>query len=68
MNIDKIISKQIPYILLYKIEASLNKKGLAFSDLNNYDKVGSSDFGCPGFAFLTRFGKDAKLPIVQSNC
>ena len=69
MNIDKIISKEIPYILLDKIEASLNKQGLTFSDLNNYDKVGSSDFGCPDF-FLkkTRFGKDAKLTIFQSNC
>ena len=52
MNIDKIISKEIPYMLLDKIEAPLNKKGLTYSDLKNYDKVGSSDFGCPDFAFF----------------
>ena len=68
MNIDTIISKEIPYSLLDKIEASLNNKGLTFSDLKNYDKVGSSDFGCTDFVFLTRFGKDAKFPIFQSNC
>ena len=56
--------------MLDKIEASLNtkRKGLTFSDLKNYDKVGSSDFERPDFAFLTRFGKAAKLPIFQSNC
>ena len=68
MNIDKIISKEIPCNLLNNIEASLNKQGLTFSDLNNYDKVGSSDFDRPDFAFLTRFWKDAKLPTFQSNC
>ena len=36
--------------------------------MKNYDKVGSSDFERPDFAFLTRFGKAAKLPIFQSNC
>ena len=46
----------------------LISKGLTFSGLNNYDKVGSSDVERPDFAFLTRFGKDAKLPIFQSNC
>ena len=68
MSIDKIISKEIPYNLSDEIEASLNKKGLTFSDLKNYDKVGSSDFERPDFAFLTRFGKGSKLPIFQSNC
>ena len=58
----------IHYNLLDRVEASLNKKGLTFSDLKNYDKVGSSDFDRPDLAFLTRFGKDAKLPIFQSNC
>ena len=55
-------------MLLDKVETSLNKNGLIFSDLKNYDQVGSSDFGCPDLAFLTRFGKDAKLPICQFNC
>ena len=54
MNTDKIISKEIPYMLLDKIEAPLNKKGLTYSDLNNYDKVRSSDFGCPDFVVLNK--------------
>ena len=41
-------------------DASLNKKGLTFSDLNNCDKVGSSDFDRPDLAFLTRFVKVPK--------
>ena len=52
INIDKIISNEIPYILLDNIEASLNKKGLAYSDLKNHDKVGSSVVGCPDFVFF----------------
>ena len=38
MNIDKVISKEIPYELLGKIEASLNKQGLTFSDLKTMIK------------------------------
>ena len=54
--------------MLDKVEASLNKEGLTFSDLKNYDKAGSSDSGCPDLAFLTRFGKDADLLTFQFNC
>ena len=47
MNIDAIIAKEIQCNHLDKVEASLNEKGLAFNDLKNYDKVGSSDVDRP---------------------
>ena len=54
--------------MLDNIESSLNKKGLTFSDLNNYDKSEVVILNALTLLFLTRFGKDVKLPIFQSNC
>ena len=68
MNIDNVTSKEIPCNLLDKLEASLDKKGLTFSDLKKYVKVGSSDSERPDLACLTRVGKDAELPMFQSSC
>ena len=68
MNIDKVISKEIPYILLDKVETSLNKKGLTYSGLKNYDKVGSSGCGCPDFAsflFLNKIWERCEISYIS---
>ena len=78
MSIDKIIAKELRYtyihiyiyiyIYLDRVEHALNDRGMAFIDLNNYLRVGSSNFGRIDSVFKSYFGNDAKLPIHQKKC
>ena len=40
MNIDKIISKELHYNYLERVEASLHRKGLSFQDLRTFKRAG----------------------------
>ena len=41
---------------------------MTFTDLQNYLKVGSSNFGKVDSVFKSYFGNDAKIPINQNKC
>ena len=68
MSIDKIIAKELRYRYLDRVENALNERGMTFTDLNNYLKVGSSNFGKADSVFKSYFGNDAKIPIHQNRC
>ena len=62
MNIDKIIANELKSSYVYRIENSLNKIGLTFTDLKGYLKVGSSNHGRRDAVFKSYFGEYAQLP------
>ena len=69
MNIDKIIADELRTCYLDKIEKSLKKIVLTFSDLKNYVRVGRSEAGISGdAAFKSYFGNDAKIPRPVDRC
>ena len=68
MNIDKIIAKEITYNYLDRVEAALNEKGLTFSDLKSYKRVGSSQLGEADASFKSIFGNDTKIPNYKPTC
>ena len=68
MNIDKIIANELKSSYVYRIENSLNKIGLTFTDLKGYLKVGSSNLGRRDSAFKSYFGEYSKLPSRAERC
>jgi hypothetical protein len=69
MNIDKIIADELRTCYLDKIEKSLKKIGLTFSDLKKYVRAGRSKYGISGdAAFQSYFGNDAKIPRPVDRC
>ena len=68
MNIDKTIANELKSSYVYRIENSLNKIGLTFTDLKGYLKVGSSKYGNRDSAFKSYFGNDAKISRHVESC
>jgi hypothetical protein len=69
MNIDKIIADELRTCYLDKVEKSLKKIGLTFSDLKKYVRVGKSKYGISGdTAFKSYFGNDIKIPRPVDRC
>ena len=69
MNIDKIIADELRTCYLDKVEKSLKRIGLTFSDLKKYVRVGKSKYGISGdTAFKSYFGNDAKIPRHVESC
>ena len=68
MNIDKILSKERQYNYLDRVEAHLQSKGLTFKDLKNYIRCGSSINGVGTKVLIDKYGKDVKLPEIQTSC
>ena len=68
MNIDKLIANELKYSYVNRIEQSLNQRGLTFTDLKDYLKVGSSNHGRSDAAFKSYFGNDANIPSRVESC
>ena len=69
MNIDKIIAAESRSSYFNKVENALNIVGSFFSDLNNYVRVGISNYGISGDSvFKNYFGNDANIPRPKERC
>ena len=68
MNIDKLIANEMQSRYSDRVETTLNEKGLTFTDLRTYLRVGNSNEGRTDSVFKTYCGNDAKIPMPVSTC
>ena len=68
MNIESIIADELKTSYVNRVERSLNNRGLTFTDLKNYIRVGSSTYGITDAAFDSYFGDDTDIPIHKRHC
>ena len=68
MYIDRIIADESKSSYVNRVERTLNNRGLTFTDLKNYIRVGSSNHGISDAAFKSYFGDDARLPKHKHHC
>ena len=68
MNIESIIADELKTSYANRVEISLNNRGLTFTDLKNYIRVGSSTYGITDAAFDSYFGDDADIPTRKHHC
>ena len=68
MDIDRLIADESKSSYVNRVERTLNNRGLTFTDLKNYIRVGSSIHGITDAAFNSYFGDDADIPIRKNHC
>ena len=68
MDIDRLIADESKSSYVNRVERTLNNRGLTFTDLKNYIRVGSSNHGITDAAFKSYVGEYTNIPIHKTHC